>query len=273
MGKSVLWLAALLLISAALLSSAQQQKTNASDSMQSANSLGRQIFASNCADCHGLDGTGNQRAPNIVTNAQVEKLSHEELVQVVSDGVAGTGMPAFRRLGAKAIEAVTDYLRLMQGKNGPARLPGDPKRGEAIFFGKGECSNCHMAAGRGGFIASDLTSYGGMHTADEIRTAITDAGNRDSAAGMVTAIANNGRHYQGVVRNEDNFFLQLQSMDGAFYFLSKADLKSIERAPRPIMPADYTSRLNEIEVNDVISYLLSLGKAAPQPASHKDDDD
>ena len=35
--------------------------------------------------------------------------------------------------------------------------------------------------------------------------------------------------YQGIIRNEDNFSLQLQSEDGAFHFLSKADLKTIER--------------------------------------------
>ncbi len=76
---------------------------------------------------------------------------------------------------------------------------------------------------------------------------------------MVTAIASNGDRYQGIIRNEDNFSLQLQSTDGAFHFLNKADLKTIDPGQTPIMPSDYSSRLNETELNDIVSYLLNLG--------------
>ena len=59
---------------------------------------------------------------------------------------------------------------------------------------------------------------------------------------MVTATTTNGDSYQGIIRNEDNFSLQLQSEDGAFHFLSKADLKTVERGQdrlcRPIIHRD-----------------------------------
>jgi cytochrome c oxidase cbb3-type subunit III len=243
-----------------LLAYAQQQKASRRELMTSP---GRQIFASNCAACHGLDGTGNQRAPNIVGNPQIQKLSPQELLKIVSQGVPGTGMPAFASMGRTAVREVTAYLRLLQGQSLSAALPGDPQRGEAIFFGKGACSNCHMAEGKGGFLASDLTTYGQSHTAETIKGAITSAAVRNSNPGMVTAITTRGQRYEGIVRNEDNFSLQLQSADGAFYFLSKADLKTLERAPESIMPADYGSRLSEVELNDLVNYLVSLGKRLP----------
>jgi cytochrome c oxidase cbb3-type subunit III len=242
-------------------------------SNHAANTLGRQIFSSNCAGCHGLDGKGTERAPNIATTVRVQKLSQEELQHIVSEGVPGTGMPSFRGLGANAVAAVAGYVRMMQNKGANAPLPGDPKRGEILFFGKGECSNCHMASGRGGFIAPDLTSYAQTHAAQQIKSAITNPAERGPAKGLVTAIANNGERYEGVIRNEDNFSLQLQALTGEFYFLSKADLKSIDRSQVSLMPADYASRLKGSELDDIVSYLLSLGRTAPPVRLHEPEDD
>ena len=86
-------------------------------------------------------------------------------------------------------------------------------------------------------------------------------------------IAVNGDRYQGIVRNEDNFSLQLQSADGAFRFLSKADLQSIDRSQGSMMPSDYASRLSEAQLNDLVSYLLSLEKTSlPIATRHADDE-
>lgn len=269
--------ATLLLVAlAALLSApvyAQNQRRSTPPASRAANSLGRRIFASSCAGCHGLDGKGAERAPNIATTLRVQKLSQMELQHIVSEGVPGTGMPSFRSLGGSAISAVVSYVRVLQGKGINAPLPGDPKRGETIFFGKGECSKCHMAAGRGGFIAPDLTAYAQTHAAAKIKSAITSPADRGPGKGLVTAIANNGERFEGVIRNEDNFSLQLQALTGEFYFLSKADLKSIGRSQASLMPADYASRLKDAELDDIVSYLLTLGQTAHPVKLHEREDE
>jgi putative heme-binding domain-containing protein len=224
------------------------------------------MFSTTCAACHGLDGMGSDRAPNIITNPQVQKLSASEMFRIISAGVPGTGMPSFQRLGKPTITSLVIYLKNLQGKDHSAPLPGDPKRGEALFFGNAQCSNCHMAAGRGGFIGPDLSSYGQTHGADKIKSAITNPSERDSLKPMVTVISANGDRVQGIVRNEDNFSLQLQSADGEFHFLSKTNLQSIDRAQGSIMPSDYASRFSEEQLNDIVSYLLTLGK--PSNAAH-----
>lgn len=226
-------------------------------------STAQQIFATTCAACHGLDGMGSERAPNIITNPQVQKLTASEMFSVISGGVPGTGMPAFQQLGKPAITSLVAYVKNLQGKNQTAPLPGDPKAGEALFFGSAQCSTCHMASGRGGFIAPDLSTYGQTHPAEQIKSAITDPAARESIRPMVTATTANGDSYKGIVRNEDNFSLQLQSTDGAFHFLNKADLKAIDRGQASIMPSDYSTTLNATQLNDIISYLLSVGNASP----------
>jgi putative heme-binding domain-containing protein len=164
------------------------------------------------------------------------------------------------------------YLRSLQGKNQATQIPGDPKHGEEVFFGSGQCSTCHMVAGKGGFIGPDLTSYAQSHTAEKIKQAITDQAQRDTIRKIVTAVTNEGE-YRGIVLNEDNFSLQLQTLDGNFHFFSKSELKAINREQGSIMPSDYASRLGEAQLNDIVKYLSSFGNnSAPMKSEHEEGD-
>jgi hypothetical protein len=69
-----------------------------------------------------------------------------------------------------------------------------------------------------------------------------------------------GRTFTGIARNEDNFSLQLQTIDGAFHFFEKSNLQRVEHQPESLMPSDYASRLQPQELNDIASYLVSLGR-------------
>lgn len=274
-GNPDLLIVGVLIFFAAFLAHGQQHAQNPPAHLSQREGA-RQVFATSCAACHGLDGTGSERAPNIITNPQVQRLSTSEMFSVISGGVPGTGMPAFERLGKPTISSLVAYVKSLQGKKQTAQLPGDPKTGEVLFFGSAQCSTCHMASGRGGFIAPDLSIYGQTHSAEQIKSAIINPAARDSIKPMVKATNAKGDSYQGIIRNEDNFSLQLQSEDGAFHFLSKADLKTLERGQESIMPSNYSTRLSAAELNDIVSYLLSLANASPpQPPTraHPEDED
>src|ERR1700684_2245954 len=162
---------------------------------------GEQTFASTCAGCHGLDGRGGERAPNIAENSKVQRLSDPEISRIIENGIPGAGMPAFRSLGDSQIKAVITYLRTLQGANNLAKSPGDANRGEALFFGKAHCSGCHMVAGKGGFIASDLSGYAGTHGLDQTRSAIISpalGGNR--SARTATVNTRDRERYVGRIR-------------------------------------------------------------------------
>jgi len=219
---------------------------------------GQRIFAGNCAACHGLDGQGGERGPDIANRREIQRRTDQALFRIVHDGVPGTGMPSFRALGTPAIHAVIQHLRELQNHGKSEPLPGDPKNGKTLFSGKAECSSCHMVKGEGGFIASDLSNLAsGRHVA-EIRDAITTPGKiTDSRKSAMVVTAGDGKTYRGVVRNEDNFSLQMQTLDGAFHLFSKAELRSFEYESRPLMPDDYGVQLTRREIDDLISYLMS----------------
>src|SRR5579862_1025036 len=79
-------------------------------------SQGKRTFTSTCAQCHGLDAKGSERAPNIADRASVQRLSDEQIFHIIENGVPGTGMPAFHALQSAQIRAVVAYLRSLQGK-------------------------------------------------------------------------------------------------------------------------------------------------------------
>jgi cytochrome c oxidase cbb3-type subunit 3 len=234
---------------------------------------GKQTFTSTCANCHGLDGRGGERAPNIAENPKVQRLSDSQIEHIIENGIPGTAMPAFHSLGTTDLKAVVTYLRTLQGTRQTVKVPGDPDRGETIFFGKAGCSSCHIIAGKGGFIASDLSSYARTHAVEQIRSAITTpALATDRQARLVTATIHGGEKVVGRIRNQDNFSLQLQTLDGAFYFVTKSELESLEYNSQPLMPSDYSSTFTPDELNDVVSYLMKVANVDGSRTPKKTDE-
>lgn len=251
----------------------QTQQQSPRKSANQASTRGKQTFSSTCATCHGLDGRGAERGPNIAENPKVQRLSDSQIAHIIENGVPGTGMPAFRSLEISDVKAVATYLRTLQGAKQTVKLPGDPGRGETIFLGKAGCSGCHMVAGKGGFIASDLSSYARTHTVEQIQSAITTpAPATDRQARLVTATLRGGEKIIGRIRNEDNFSLQLQTLDGTFHFVTKSDLEGLEFNSRGLMPADLGSTLTPDELNDLVSYLIRVANVSGSRPPKKADE-
>lgn len=232
---------------------------------------GKQIFTTTCAACHGLDGGGGERGPDISHRREVQRLSDRALLQIVREGVPGTRMPAFGSLGAASTQSVVRYLRSLQGQTAAATLSGNPDNGKVLFFGKAGCAQCHMANGQGGFMGSDLSSFGSTQSPAEIRSAITDPNrNLDPRKRTVIVTTADGQSLTGMARNEDNFSLQLQTTDGTFHLLNKSELLKIEYQPRSLMPDDYGSRLSSKELDDLVSYLVSIAGNTDKSEAEKE---
>jgi cytochrome c oxidase cbb3-type subunit III len=219
----------------------------------------RQTFENRCAGCHGLDGRGGERAPDIATSPKTQNRTDAALTQIITNGIPANGMPSFSSLDAPTIKAVIKYLRVLQGKSESAAMPGNPSAGKELFYGKARCSQCHLAAGAGGFLGADLSTYAKRRPPEEIRDAITKPATLPGLGrSEVTVTPRSGQSIIGVVRNEDNFSLQLQTPDGAFHSIVKADVASISYSKMPLMPTDYGSTLSTSELNDVVSFLMSV---------------
>jgi len=247
---------------------------DASKAAKQAPGEGRQLFESACAGCHGLDGRGGERGPDIATRQQVVQLTDRGIMEILRGGRPAAGMPPFESLGHAKLEALLLYVRSLQGKGPAADLTGDPRNGRVLFFGKARCSECHMVHGAGGFLGRDLSSYGATLSPVEIRTNILRAG-ENAAKSNKTAVVTvrDSRKVTGVIRNEDNFSIQLQSFDGTFHFLNRSDVAQLEFLPGPIMPADYAATLKPSELDDIVNYLVTVARAGRTGSQSENDDE
>ena len=225
-------------------------------------SQGIQRFMEYCAGCHGADAKGGAKAPALISPSKPLTRSNAELFRIVRDGTRN-GMPAFAQIGNANIRAILQFLRSFENnsvlKSAPAEaaVTGDPESGRALYFGKARCSQCHLMQGKGGFIASSLTNYARNRGADEILKAITTPDTALAPSSQVVIVTTqSGQVLTGVLRNEDNFNLELQSEDGRYHFLDRSAVKDVRYTEHSLMPRDYANGLSPRELNDIVSFLI-----------------
>src|SRR4030095_741460 len=82
---------------------------------------GENIFRAKCAVCHGVDGAGDTangkklKVPDLRSN-EVQSLTDEELIQVVTDGKKDMP-PLGKKYSAERIQQVITYVRTLAQKN------------------------------------------------------------------------------------------------------------------------------------------------------------
>jgi putative heme-binding domain-containing protein len=227
---------------------------------------GARRYQEYCAACHGADGKGGDKAASLATSDSVRNRTEAELFRIVHEGTPD-GMPPFAQIGDANIAAVVLYLRRLASSSLPpetAAAPaaeGDAKAGRVLYFGRAQCSACHMMKGQGGFAAPDLTAYARNRTAEMVRRAITAPAEESApVVRFATATTKDGLTLTGLVRYEDAFTLTLQTQDGRFHFLEQKDLTAVRDAGHLLMPRDYGTLLTASELNDVVTFLMVSGK-------------
>ena len=89
-------------------------------------SAGEATFKVSCSPCHGMSAEGNI-GPNLTDNAWIHGGAAEDMQQVINEGVAAKGMPAWgTTLGPVAVQQLVAYLVSIRDQN----VPGKPPQGE-----------------------------------------------------------------------------------------------------------------------------------------------
>lgn len=233
------------------------------------------LFANNCAGCHGGDGRGGERGPNIATKREMVILSDAQLTAILNKGVLASGMPAFGALGDKKIMQLVSYLRELQGMgdSGEARLIGDVGEGEKIYFDN--CSRCHMVHGKGGFLGEDLSTYARGRSAEAIRAAILQPADSPGGADHIVEIQTaEGGSFRGLIRARDNFTFVLQDEDGGYHSIARDRIQKMIINPQPLMPQNYGTKLDDKNLSNVIRYLQESARSgSPASKTRKEDVD
>jgi mono/diheme cytochrome c family protein len=131
---------------------------------------GSRVYAAQCAVCHGA--TGDTVNGVDLKSGHFKRASLDyELMAIVTTGIEGTAMPAFKFSPAE-LTGVIAYVRNMRDFRAARVALGDAARGQALFDGKGRCGTCHRVNGNGPRVAPDLSSIGANRTADMLQRAV-----------------------------------------------------------------------------------------------------
>jgi putative heme-binding domain-containing protein len=231
---------------------------------------GSSLFRANCSPCHGLNASGGGRGPDLTSGLWVHGASDAAIFRTISEGVAGTEMPA-NAFEDSEIWALVAYLRsTSSGAKTP--LAGDAAKGESLFFGKSACATCHMVKGRGGRLGPELTRIGAARSVAYLTESIREP-DKELSLGMsdpnnhygippeyetVTAVTLEGQRIIGVAKNEDAFSLQLLGQDEKLHLFLKKNLREVLHERRSLMPKYTESLLSNQELEDLLAYLSSL---------------
>ncbi len=77
-----------------------------------ADTRGATMFVERCAMCHGADGRGGERGPDIVTGFRAAGRRAADIERVIRDGVPGGGMPPMT-LPADEVSAIASHVRAL----------------------------------------------------------------------------------------------------------------------------------------------------------------
>src|SRR6186997_931329 len=138
----------------AQLLSAQSRPLSGADASELA--AGKRVFNTQCAWCHGTDGTGGA-GPSLQRSDLRHASTDADLTSILKNGIAGTEMPGFQwALTDTVTWRTAAYVRSL-GRRPAEQVRGDPARGAAIYEARG-CQTCHVIAGRGTALGPELTA-------------------------------------------------------------------------------------------------------------------
>lgn len=167
-----------------------------------------------------------------------------------ADAVAGQALLA--RVDAARSGERERYERLAE------MLPqGDATRGHAVFLSnKAACTTCHAMAYAGGRIGPDLTKIGAVRTPRDLLEAIVlPSASFVRSYEPVVVITAGGHAYAGVVREEDDAEVILQTSATATERIPRDAIESIEAGIVSLMPKGYDTLLSPQELADLVAFL------------------
>jgi cytochrome c oxidase cbb3-type subunit 3 len=217
--------------------------------------VGKKIFESQCALCHGQTGSGG-RGPNL-NRRQLNKAPDDEtLRQVISRGIEPE-MPGAWQLHPREVASVAAYVRSF-GTIAPEKLPGDAARGARVYLSKG-CAGCHIIAGKGEGFGPELSDIGVRRNGAYLRqTLLRPAVSLPEGFLYLVAVTPSGETVRGIRANEDSFSIQVKDAGGQFHSFTKRELKELRKLRNETPMPSYGESLSAAELDDLVAYLASL---------------
>lgn len=228
---------------------------------------GQELYNAYCQICHGALGEG-QTMGKPLTDAPANRLMDQELIDVITDGRAGTGMVAWEgSLSEIEIFDIASYIRNLQGKpalsldsndSGPSDDP-NVIAGEQLFNGSADCATCHSYDEKGGSVGPALDGLGSRLGDDALLQALMNpSASIVSGYGAKEVEQVDGTIVRGRFRNDSELAVQIQSEDGrrwVTYF--KERVTAVRDSDESLMPGTFAN-LGANEQQQLLAFLMSL---------------
>jgi putative membrane-bound dehydrogenase-like protein len=139
---------------------------------------------------------------------------------------------------------------------------GDARRGSEVFDKL--CATCHRVGDRGHSVGPDLTATQ-FRERDALLTHILEP-NRYIPPNYVQYLVGDksGRVYSGIIATETPSSLTLRRAEGAEDTILRSQIEEMASTGKSLMPDNFATKLTHQEMADLISYLLSAHRGAPE---------
>ena len=219
-----------------------------------------QTYAKLCSGCHGADARGSQQGPGLAGNLRLRRRSTQSLRNVIVRGIPAAGMPGFD-LPAPTLDGLVALVVSLNASAAEAKVPGDRTAGSGFFFGKGQCSTCHMVSGRGAPVGPDLSNVAGELTVDQLRDAVLTPSSRIVPGYALVSLAlQNGSTLRGFARNRTAFEIAVQDLKGGLHPLSLNQVKRVTEEKSSLRPV---VKASPAELQNLLAFLSGLTGVKP----------
>jgi cytochrome c oxidase cbb3-type subunit 3 len=217
---------------------------------------GGRLYRANCSICHGAQGDGV--AGIDLGHGRFRRVkSDDDMAAIIRTGIPGTAMPPNTFSDFQSLTIVA-YLRSIAAATATTTSGGDPARGKAIYEGRAACAGCHRIRGAGARTGPDLSDIGNLRLAGELELSVVNPDAEILGQNRhFRAVTKEGTGIEGTLLNEDKYSVQLLDSTGRLLSLKRENLREgafVQKSPMP----SYRDKLNQQELSDLISYLVSL---------------
>jgi mono/diheme cytochrome c family protein len=228
---------------------------------------GKALFTQNCAFCHGADARGGDGGTDLARSIVV--FSDENgagIENLVKDGRAEKGMPAFPGLSKEQISDIATFLhdRVEAARNRIAGddvpvVIGDPVAGKAYFTGKGGCSGCHS-------LTTDMKGIGAKYDPMTLQDKFVNPRGMgrgteppETRQQTVTVTSSSGERFAGQLLYISEFGVTLRDSQGQRRsFLRHGDEPNIEVHDPLKAHLDLLLKYTDKDIHDLTAFLVTL---------------
>jgi putative heme-binding domain-containing protein len=134
----------------------------------------------------------------------------------------------------------------------------DFERGRALFNGEQlKCATCHRLRGEGAIIGPDLSNLASRDAASVLRDIKEPSASINPDYVAYNVRLENGEDLIEFVRAQDERTLRLVGADGKEMIIPRTRVKELRPSSVSLMPAGLLEGLNEIQVRDLLVFLLN----------------